>query len=223
MSQSTIIDARLMIQEATNRTENLFWSMKNQVEKSLNLNSSWHLVKKIKADLFPRPNKEIKLFTKAEISDVSSVSTFDSDAGLREKFEELKLSKRDYLSRNERKKVKKNSGKGDKKIKVVLNKLHRFEDICVEKRFLKKKEELLKIREKSKKILGKILDKFESFRFQHADSISLSILYLTAVEVGLTKKKFLDAAKLITSKKVISIDIIKKSKCYGMVKILLRS
>lgn len=224
MSNSSIIDARLMIQQAnTEGAQKAFLSMKYTIESSLNLTVNFPLIKKVKADLFSLPKREIKPLNQVKISDTSSVSTIDSEGNSKENFKDIDLRKHEFLNEEEKQEIAKNIENGNKKVKSVLNKILRFEEISISKGFIKRKEELERIRKKSKKILNKVLTKIQEFRFQHGDSIALSILYLTAVEIGFTKNKYLEIVKEITSKKIINIDIVKKSKCYRMVKVLARS
>lgn len=222
MSKSTTIDARLKVQKATNEVENLLHSFKTTAEMNLNLSSNLPLIKKIKADLFTWPDKQSKPI-KRVLSDIASVSTFDSEVGLRQNTALFAKAAKDNLL-DERGKIKINEkiSKGDKKIKSILNKILRFEEICIRKKHIKTKEQVEILRKNSKFFLGKVLDRLDDFKRQHADSIALCILYNTAAKVGLTKKKFLGISSEISSKKVLNIEIIKKSKCYSMVKLLLK-
>lgn len=222
MSKSTTIDARLTVQNANTEAEKLLEAFKTEVEMNLNLSSNLPLIKRIKADHFSWPDKEIKPI-KRVVSDIASVSTFDSEAGLSERtalFAEA--MKESLLDERGKEGISQKIANGDKKIKSILNKILRFEELCVKMGYLVRKKQIEILRKNSKKILGKVLEKFDMFKRQHADSIALCILYNIAAEIGLTKNKFLEISAEISSKKVLKIMIIKKSKCYSMVKLLLR-
>ena len=73
-------------------------------------------------------------------------------------------------------------------------------------------------RSKSRTYLGRVMSNYELFRFQHSESISLSILLLSASKINMSKKEFLSVISKISSKSPKKVDVIKKSKCYSLLK-----
>jgi hypothetical protein len=106
---------------------------------------------------------------------------------------------------------------GDKKLKMIIHILFRFEEESIVNDILDSKR-LRKFRSKSRELLGFVMKSYDTFKMQHADSIGLSILLLSASKVGMIKKDFLMIAKKISGKNCIDCDTIKKSKSYGLFK-----
>lgn len=106
---------------------------------------------------------------------------------------------------------------GDKKLKMVIHILFRFEEESIVKDFMDSAK-LKKFRRKSRELLGFVMKSYDTFKMQHADSIGLSILLLSASKVGMIKRDFLTIANKISGKNCNHCDIIKKSKSYGIFK-----
>jgi hypothetical protein len=121
------------------------------------------------------------------------------------------------LNKEEMKIVSERIAAGDKKVKTIIHILFRFEEQSIIENVIDSAK--LKIfRSKSRTLLGKVMSNYETFRFQHSESISLSILLLSAVKIGMSKKQFLSIVTKISSKKPKKVEVIKKSKCYSMLK-----
>lgn len=106
---------------------------------------------------------------------------------------------------------------GDKKVKTIIHILFRFEEQSILEDMIDSKK--LKIfRSKSRTYLGRVMSNYELFRFQHSESISLSILLLSASKINMSKKEFLNIISKISSKSPKKVDVIKRSKCYSMLK-----
>jgi hypothetical protein len=110
---------------------------------------------------------------------------------------------------------------GDKKVKTIIHILFRFEEQSIAENALDAAK-LQVFRSKSRTYLGMVMSAYDEFRFQHSESLSLSILLLSAVKIGMGKKQFLSIVGKISSKKPKKVAIIKKSKCYAMLKNLLK-
>lgn len=106
---------------------------------------------------------------------------------------------------------------GDKKLKMIIHILFRFEEESIVTNILDSKK-LRKFRTKSRELLGFVMKSYDTFKMQHADSISLSILLISASKVGMIKRDFLSIAKKISGKNCNDCEIIKKSKSYGLFK-----
>lgn len=121
------------------------------------------------------------------------------------------------LNKEEMKIVNERIAAGDKKVKTIIHILFRFEEQSIVESIIDSPK--LKIfRLKSRILLGRVISNYEQFRFQHSESISLSILLLSAVKIGMSKKQFLNIVAKISSKKAKKVEVIKKSKCYSMLK-----
>ena len=106
---------------------------------------------------------------------------------------------------------------GDKKLKMIIHILFRFEEECIVNNILDSKR-LRKFRAKSRELLGYVMKSYDVFKMQHADSMGLSILLFSASKVGMIKRDFLKIAIKISGKKCNDCEVIKKSKSYGLFK-----
>lgn len=106
---------------------------------------------------------------------------------------------------------------GDKKLKTVLHMMLAFEDNCISNHSLDKKQ-LRTFRMHSRGLLGKVLENYVSVRAQQADSLGIVILLISAIKLGMSKKKFISSIKSIARRKKVTIDAIRKTKCYSVVK-----
>lgn len=121
------------------------------------------------------------------------------------------------LKENEMKIMSERIAAGDKKVKTIIHILFRFEEQSIVENIIDRKQ-LTVFRSISRAFLGQVMSNYEQFRFQHSESISLSILLLSAIKIGMSKKQFLNIVTKISSKKPKKVDVIKKSKCYSMMK-----
>ena len=106
---------------------------------------------------------------------------------------------------------------GDKKLKMILHILFRFEEESISHDLMDSKK-LKKFRTKSRELLGFVMKSYDTFKMQHADSISLSILLISGSKIGMIKRDFLAIANKISGKNCNDCNIIKKSKSYGLFK-----
>jgi hypothetical protein len=106
---------------------------------------------------------------------------------------------------------------GDKRLKAVLHMLMIFEDNCIVNETICSSK-LRTFRGFSRGFLGKVLDNYEIVKTQHSNSLGLSILLLAAIKIGLTKKDFVAQVQSFARRKNISVDSIRKTKCYALVK-----
>jgi len=222
---------------------NLISKTKTELEMRLIYGMNWPIIQKIQKNEFFAPTKNFKNFAlkdqKIE-NDNLSVSTADTEnmnfsltyENLKKKIsipnfsiqnkknsieKKFKPAKSQILLKEDKKILSEMVASGDKKVKTIVHKLLRFEENCISDRTVKK-EELEKLRELSRGLLSITLKNYENFRFQHAESLSLSILLLSAIKIGMTKKVFLALVKKISAKKITKIDLIRKSKSYCLLK-----
>lgn len=108
---------------------------------------------------------------------------------------------------------------GDKKLKAVLEIFAAFQDLLIKEKLVdKKKFEILRC--ENLVTLEVCLAIIGELRYQHADAISSSILYFTTEGIGLGKKEFLRLIDQVIKKKCGKLSIIRKAKCFGMIKSL---
>lgn len=108
----------------------------------------------------------------------------------------------------------------DKKLKAVLTNFAAFQNLLLTEKIVKK-EKFEILRFENMRALELCLEIFGKLRYQHADAISSSILYFTTGKIGLPKREFLKLVDKVTKKKCGKLSIIRKAKCFGMIKSLL--
>ena len=200
-----------------NRVNSNIIKSKKELELRLMCSINYNTIQKIKHRQFPRPCRSWLSHQKASLKEETlSVSTVDSDSrDLASNPKSLITDKADKLFISQR------LAAGDKKVKTMIHKMLRFEESCIINSRLNK-QKVSELMESSRGYLGLILSHYDDFRFQHAESMSLAILLLSSIKVGLSKKQFLRSASSITSKNLKKLEVIRKARCYSMIKQLSR-
>lgn len=178
---------------------------KQECELRIMFKASEALIKSLKQDNFPAPKGAYLSNQKDET--VSTVSTADSSGASANPPQEV-----DYSTL-----VSKTLESGHKKFKTVIKALELFEAKCVEAKAVNKAQ-LAVFKELSAKNLQKVVQEYEVFTHQHADSVILAFIFIIVDEIGISKRKFLKIVDLVCRKKCSKLSTIKKSKCYGFMK-----
>jgi len=110
--------------------------------------------------------------------------------------------------------------KTDKKLKAVMKTVEQFGEYCVAHRILGKTLNHQMMRE-AKVILGLSLSELSKLRYQHSDAITLVILLFAIEKVKMPIKVFLNAIDKVVKKKCNKLSIIRKAKCFGLIKQIL--
>ena len=106
---------------------------------------------------------------------------------------------------------------GDKKLKSVLKIFEKFEDLCIENRLVNQ-QTAAQLRNATYTALAHCLGLIGELRYQHSDAIATSILAFSTEKIRLQKKTFLKIVDKCVKKRCNKISIIRKAKCFGMIK-----
>jgi hypothetical protein len=107
--------------------------------------------------------------------------------------------------------------KTDKKLGAVMKTVEQFGEYCVARRLLGKTLRLQLERE-AKVVLGLCLSEMAKLRYQHSDAIALVVLLFVSERVKMPIKVFLNAVDKVVKKKCNKLSIIRKAKCFALVK-----
>jgi hypothetical protein len=110
----------------------------------------------------------------------------------------------------------------DKKFKALYSMLNSFEEEAIADRALKGKT-LREMRFFTRKYFGMVMNNQDLVKLQHSDTLGLAILLHAGIKVGLGKSEFLTQAAKVARRKNLSISYIRKTKCYGILKQLIKA
>jgi len=113
-------------------------------------------------------------------------------------------------------------GSGDKKFKAIYSMLLAFEEGCIVTRTIDTKK-LREMRFYTRKYFGMLLNNLEAIKLQHSDALGLAILLHSAIKIGLSKTEFISNASKVGRRKNLSVNYIRKTKCYSVVKALIKN
>lgn len=102
---------------------------------------------------------------------------------------------------------------GCKKVAQIKELIIKFEEFFVANKLLERPM-ASKFMSESTKLLSLLLPHMEEMKYQLADAITLSILYISTSDVKLSRRDFLKSIEKVVKKKCTKLSTIRKSKSY---------